>query len=197
MIQIGAPLARDFSDPLGVLSDCHRRIERFLGGLLQVVRQAAGGVMTREEREALEGGVRYFREAAPKHTADEEESLFPRLRLSKDPAALDVLRIVDALEVDHRTAMQDHARMEQLATSWITAGRLSAESTRRLGEALGRLDLLYRRHIAIEDGEVFPSAARMLDAASLGAIGAEMACRRGVVWPPNGGLPKREERSVR
>ena len=36
--------------------------------------------MTEETRVALESALRYFREAAPKHTADEEESLFPRLR---------------------------------------------------------------------------------------------------------------------
>jgi hypothetical protein len=36
--------------------------------------------LTEETRAALETALRYFREAAPKHTADEEESRFPRLR---------------------------------------------------------------------------------------------------------------------
>jgi hypothetical protein len=36
--------------------------------------------LNEEQRGAFEAALRYFREAAPKHTADEEESLFPRLR---------------------------------------------------------------------------------------------------------------------
>ena len=36
MIQIGAPLAHDFSNPLGVLSDCHRRVVHFLHLLIVV-----------------------------------------------------------------------------------------------------------------------------------------------------------------
>ena len=36
-VQIGAP-THDFSDPTGLLSDCHRRIEMFLGSLDAVAR---------------------------------------------------------------------------------------------------------------------------------------------------------------
>ena len=77
-VQIGAK-AHNFSDPTGLLSDCHRRIETFLR-TLEGVASVADRPSTEEARAALESALRYFREAAPKHTADEEDSLFPRLR---------------------------------------------------------------------------------------------------------------------
>ena len=77
-IVIGAKGESDFTDPIGMLGDCHRRIERFLNVLVSVAEQARGEAMNAEQHSALET-LRYFREAAPKHTADEEESLFPRL----------------------------------------------------------------------------------------------------------------------
>ena len=77
-VQIGAQ-SHSFSDPTGLLSDCHRRIEMFLGTLERVA-SVIDRPLTEETRPALESALRYFREAAPKHTADEEESLFPRLR---------------------------------------------------------------------------------------------------------------------
>jgi hemerythrin-like domain-containing protein len=78
-IVIGAKRESDFSDPIGMLGDCHRRIERFLNALLTVATSAKGGPLTSEQQTALAASLRYFLEAAPKHTADEEESLFPRL----------------------------------------------------------------------------------------------------------------------
>ncbi|HEV2691229.1 MAG TPA: hemerythrin domain-containing protein, partial [Bryobacteraceae bacterium] len=91
-IQIGQKKESDFSDPLGLLSDCHRRIERFLGVLIRICQKRNGGTMAADERQALETALTYFRNAAPKHTADEEDSLFPRMRASgRAEAALDCL----------------------------------------------------------------------------------------------------------
>ena len=82
-VQIGAK-AHNFSDPTGLLSDCHRRIEMFLRSL-EGVAFVIDRPLTEEARAALKSALRYFREAAPKHTADEEESLFPRLRQMHNP----------------------------------------------------------------------------------------------------------------
>jgi hemerythrin-like domain-containing protein len=40
---------------------------------------------------------------------------------------------------------------------------------------------LYRRHIALEDTEVFPFAAKALASRDRHAVGVEMAARRGIV----------------
>src|SRR3954449_12487157 len=84
-VVIGAKPESNFTDPIGLLTDCHRRIERFLSVLVQVTAQANGGALTQEQRRGLDTALRYFRDAAPKHTADEESTLFPRLRLLDHP----------------------------------------------------------------------------------------------------------------
>ncbi|HSE21353.1 MAG TPA: hypothetical protein VLB68_06825 [Pyrinomonadaceae bacterium] len=52
-VQIGQPVESDFGDPLGLLSDCHRRIELFLNVLLTVSRQAKGGELSSEQQDSL------------------------------------------------------------------------------------------------------------------------------------------------
>ena len=84
-ITIGRKLDSDFSDPLGMLSDCHRRIERFLKVLAILTSQAQGAELNEGQWHALEAALRYFRVAAPMHTLDEEDSLFPRLRAQQRP----------------------------------------------------------------------------------------------------------------
>src|SRR5574340_255261 len=114
MVNIGERPASGFDDPMGLLGDCHRRLERFLNALITVTEQANGGVLSAEQREALEKSLRYFREAAPKHTSDEEESLFPRLRAVGDLRVQAVLNRVHTLEADHRAAVVDHTEVEKL-----------------------------------------------------------------------------------
>ncbi len=180
MIQIGAPLAHDFSNPLGVLSDCHRRVEHFLQLLITVTEQARGGALSTEQRDAMEVALRYFDEAEPKHTADEEESLFPRLRASRHPQAPEALAIVEVLAHDHAVAQGHHARVAILAHRWLDDGRLSADAARELTERLSALTALYRTHIPLEDNDLIPLARDILDAAETAACGREMAARRGI-----------------
>ena len=177
-IQIGQPPGHDFDEPLGLLSDCHRRIEHFLHVLVVVDNEAAGGPLTPGHRRALEASLRYFAIAAPKHTADEEESLFPRLRDSSDPAAAAVMMLVARLEHDHDEADGHHAAVAVLAQRWLAEDCLSSSEARELRERLARLQVLYQRHIRVEDQELFPAAARVLDRAQLRQIGREMAARR-------------------
>src|SRR6185436_3871226 len=96
-IQIGQKPSPTFQEPLELLSDCHRRVESFLRALILVAEQARGGELNSQQREALETALRYFREAAPKHTADEEESLFPRMRALSDDATHEALAKIQAL----------------------------------------------------------------------------------------------------
>lgn len=179
-IQIGQRADHGFDEPLGLLSDCHRRIEHFLGVLATVAADAAGASLSAAHQRALEGALRYFAVAAPKHTADEEVSLFPRLRSSADPAAAGVLASLDALEHDHDEADAHHAAVDVLVRSWLANGRLAQAEIAELRERLAGLQALYQRHIEVEDREVFPAAARVLDRAQIEQIGGEMAARREV-----------------
>jgi hemerythrin-like domain-containing protein len=178
-ITIGAKRESDFTDPIGMLGDCHRRIERFLSVLVTVADREKGGPLTEDHRAALETSLRYFREAAPKHTADEEESLFPRLR-QIDPAKTQaILARIDSLEQDHECAGKVHDEVDHLGQQWLTIGRLSPDEISRLSSVLDQLVKLYRNHIAIEETEVFPFAASMLPPSARESVGTEMAARRG------------------
>ena len=179
-VVIGAKPESDFTDPIGMLGDCHRRIVRFLGVLVSLARQRKGAPLLDAERTLLSTSLQYFREAAPKHTADEEESLFPRLRRLNAPQIDAVLARIDSLEQDHESADRSHAEVDRLGQLWLANGRLSSEESSHLEKLVGELETMYRRHIGAEDTEVFPFAQRMLARADREAIGAEMAARRGI-----------------
>jgi hemerythrin-like domain-containing protein len=162
-VQIGAQ-SHSFSDPTDFLSDCHRRIEMFLGTLERVA-SVIDRPLTEETRPALESALRYFREAAPKHTADEEESLFPRLRQMHLPEVEGAIERLELLEQDHIVAGSLHAEVEELGV----------EAFRK---AIASLVSIYKQHIGIEDNQVFPLAARLLSSTDKLAIANEMAARR-------------------
>lgn len=175
-IQIGAKPDAGFDDPIGMLKDCHRRIEQFLHVLCVVVERAPGRNLTDEEAAAVKSALVYFKVGGQRHTADEEESLFPRMRAEQNTAA--ALKEIAALESDHREADDLHAAVEKLYTSWLEGKTLSTEDEQRLRAATERLKHLYEGHIRIEENLVFPRAAEGLDDAALAQIGEEFRARR-------------------
>ncbi len=142
---------------------------------------ASGGPkLDQERRRALDLALRYFRESAPKHTADEEESLFPRLQFLADEEVKVALAKVEELERDHREAEGLHRRVDQLGALWLDAEELSATDLEQFRDAVARLAEIYPRHIHVEDQLVFPAAARALSPQQKAEIAAEMAGRRSV-----------------
>ncbi|MGE0405880.1 MAG: hemerythrin domain-containing protein [Candidatus Korobacteraceae bacterium] len=175
-VQIGAK-SHSFSEPTGLLSDCHRRIESFLRAL-QAVAVVVHRDPSQETVTGLETALRYFREAAPKHTADEEDSLFPRMRALASPEAEAVFRHLSSLEEDHRRADSLHVEVEMLGQEYISGGALSAEKAARFREAVAALQRIYEQHIKLEDELVFPLAKKLLPVAEKSTIAGEMAARR-------------------
>ena len=177
-VQIGAT-THSFSDLTGLLSDCHRRIEMFLGTL-----EAAAAVIdcpaTEETGRALESALRYFGQAAPKHTADEEASLFPRLRKIHHPDVQSAFSKLEQLEEDHRCAAPLHVEVERLGAQYLSMGNLSDTEVEDFRKAVASLASMYKQHINVEDELVFPVAARLLSDADKSAIADEMAKRRKV-----------------
>ncbi|HZQ69354.1 MAG TPA: hemerythrin domain-containing protein [Terriglobales bacterium] len=174
-VQIGAK-AHSFSDPTGLLSDCHRRIEMFLGSL-QRVAEVIDRPLPDETQSALESALRYFRESAPKHTADEEQSLFPRLRQIQDPEIRNALATLDALEADHHKANTLHGELDVLGTRCLNERCLPATEAAQFRQVVNDLASIYRQHIRIEDEIVFPAAKRRLSSPEQSAIANEMASR--------------------
>lgn len=134
--------------------------------------------LSADSRSALEAALRYFRDAAPKHTADEEESLFPRLRQMHHPELQAAIQTLEPLEHEHRRADALHAEVDRLGRTCLEHGPLSREETHVYRQALAELQSIYKEHIRIEDEVVFPVAGKTLSPADKVAIAAEMAARR-------------------
>jgi len=175
-IQIGAKPDSGFDDPVGMLKDCHRRIEHFLQILCVVVDRAPGRALSEEESAAVRSALQYFRTGGQRHTADEEESLFPRMRAEEKTAG--AVKELDALETQHREADDLHLGVEKLYSRWVEGSALSGEDEEWLRAATRRLKQLYEGHIKIEESLVFPSAAEALDKDAIAAMGEEFRTRR-------------------
>lgn len=174
-VQIGAKPDSGFDDPIGMLTDCHRRIENFLRVLDLVCQRAKGRPLTEEESSAVQASLDYFRRGGRRHTADEEESLFPRLRTQLSESDLKEL---DGLERDHQFADGLHAEVDDLYNRWISAATLAESDSAQLTAAIEALVRMYEGHIRIEEEIVFPRAARVLEAGAVKAIGDEFRLRR-------------------
>jgi len=177
-VPLGSQGQPDFTEPIALMMDCHRRIEHFLGVLRRVVGRCAHAPLDREAREALATALNYFASAAPRHTADEERSLFPRMRAVDDPRVREAMAQIDRLESDHRRAEAAHARLDLLGRRWLDAGALPPADAAEFAGLLGELSRAYAEHIPIEDDGVFVLAGRVLDEPALRAIGREMRDRR-------------------
>lgn len=173
-IQIGAKPDSGFDDPIGMLKDCHRRIESFLRILCVAVDLAQGRSLTDEERGGVHAALQYFQTGGQRHTADEEESLFPRLRKS----TAGFFEVLDRLEDDHREANDLHESVEQLYATWIKSGELDSQKTLQLLSQTVRLRQLYSDHIQVEESTVFARASQILDSNAIAMIGTEFRIRR-------------------
>lgn len=179
-IQIGRKPEHFFNNPLGLLRDCHRRIERFLYILITIVRETHGHELSEEQRGAMECALRYFREAAPNHVRDEEESLFPRLREKHDAGVDAVSKKMLELEAEHEMVEKTHNEVDALGRRWLEVGRLPAHEADHIAELVSKLSQVYHRHIHVEEVEVFPMAGTVLEPSAVESIGREMAQRRNI-----------------
>jgi hemerythrin-like domain-containing protein len=174
-----------FSNPIGLLSDCRRRIGRFLETLQTIPKEKRGRSLDAEYRRTPAPALNYFRDAAPKHTADEEEALFPVLRSLLGQAHVEPVRIeqvlseIDRLENDHNLAGKWHRECDETGKLRLRDDGLCLRDTGRFGIILSLLVRLYRSHIAIEEHEIFPAVQKALSDRGKAVIGRSMALRRG------------------
>ena len=106
--------------------------------------------------------------------------MFPRLRQVHHPDIQSALTRLDSLEEEHRQAAPLHAEIERLGQRCLSTGSLSPEEAEAFRKAVAALVSMYQQHISVEDGLVFPLAARLLSQTDKAAIANEMATRRKV-----------------
>ena len=164
----------DFEAPLAMLSSCHRRIERQCATLNRLVAHLAAHGADDEARIAAAGVMRYFDTSARQHHEDEERDLFPALIESMAGSDAVCLReLTEGLKADHR-ALQACWQPVRAVLERVIAGvsaPLAADDVEALAD-------LYERHIAREENELLPMAARLLSDDDLARIGRAMRERR-------------------
>jgi hemerythrin-like domain-containing protein len=172
-----------FDSPLAMLAECHRRVERQCATLARLAPHLAANGSDTAAREAALGVLRYFETAAPNHHADEEQDLFPALIESMAGSDAVCLRqIIDRLLAEHRALDQRWAALRRTLRA-VADGQAAALD----GADVEAFSALYARHIALEEGELLPMAARLLADDELRRIGDAMRARRGL--PAGGAAP--------
>lgn len=171
--------APDFSQPLDLLSACHRRI----GGFIEMLQKLPDHLLRHgadaEARQAAERVLKYFDSAGQHHHDDEERDLFPLLRAAAGQEGNgEMLALLDDLRAQHveMTRAWQELRPRLLAL-------VRGEPCEPGALPVQRFAALYREHIPLEENFVLPYAERTLDAAQVATLGREMARRRGIACP--------------
>lgn len=159
-----------------MLVACHRRIEREIATLGRLQRHLPEFGCDDDARTAARAILKYFDGAASNHHADEEMSVFPRLRAVAPARAAE---LCDNLEHDHEALASTWRRLRPLLAGISVAVRanLSAKDVDGLGN-------LYASHMRREEQLLLPLATQWLDAETLRQIGEEMAARREIRFGP-------------
>ena len=160
--------------PLEMLQGCHVRIRHFM----QLGRTLAEtqGASPEEVAEAANDIFRYFTQALPLHEADENETLFPRVR-EAGPLGSPLRQAASAMVEQH------HAIDELVAELLSLCGSLRRQPeglpglAQQLRHVSTALDRIFDSHLHMEETVIFPAIAQ-LPAEELAAMSREMQQRR-------------------
>jgi len=159
-----------------MLAACHHRVESQCTTLQRLVAHVATHGSDEEARVAAAAVLRYFDTSALDHHADEEIDLFPALMNSMAGSDATCIRdLIESLKGDHRTLESRWQRLRP-ALLKIAAG----EPQPLLAGDVMPLVALYGQHMAREEAELLPMAARLLSDPALESVGRAMRERRGI-----------------
>ncbi|MGE0874654.1 MAG: hemerythrin domain-containing protein [Burkholderiales bacterium] len=162
--------------PLEMLAACHGRVERQCATLRRLVPHVAAHGADDEARAAAARVMRYFDTSGAQHHADEEEDLFPALiEAMAGSDAVCIRELTAALSAEHRELEILWARVRGPLAQIAAGNPVSLPQ-----EDVAALAGLYERHIAREESELLPMAARLLTDAELAVVGRAMRERRGI-----------------
>lgn len=166
------PTAPSLDAPLEILEACHSRMEQQLQTLAKLLDHLPLHGADLQAQQAARAMMRYFDTAGRNHHADEEENLFPLLRLRAAGNAE-----LEALLAD---LLREHREME---AAWQSLRRqltaVADGDTATLERATAdNFSQRYRQHIARENAEILPLAARLLTATDVLALSRAMTARR-------------------
>jgi hemerythrin-like domain-containing protein len=174
----GAP-GVGFEVPLEMLAACHGRVQHQCDTLLRLLQHVQGHGADRPAQEAARAVMRYFDTAARHHHEDEEQDLFPALLESMAGSDAVCLReLTSSLCADHRGLEQRWSVLRQALQQIVDGSAAACDAADVTGFVAA-----YGQHIAREEAELLPLAARLLSDIELDRIGLAMRARRGLVAP--------------
>ncbi|GJM20607.1 MAG: hypothetical protein DHS20C15_05220 [Planctomycetota bacterium] len=165
-----APSGCSSKDPFARLNACHQHVLSVLGELESAVAELTEGQPLTQRALAAVGDTLVITQIAiPLHSADEEQTLFPRLRECA-PFSQGGVTPMDCME-------EDHVAHREMAAGLARA--TLARDPLALQRAARNMVAEYRDHISKEDEILFPMARELLrDPAVLAEMTAEMHARR-------------------
>jgi hemerythrin-like domain-containing protein len=163
-------------DAVDMLLACHDRIRNFTGIAVRLA--DADGAGAAAIANAAEAVHRYYAVALPLHEADENDSVYPRLRA----------RLTDAAERASVQSMVDqHGPIDEVIARLLPVWDELKSNPERLATHAAsmrvdaeRLQSLWTEHLALEEKIVFPLIRKRLVPEELSDIHREMKVRRGV-----------------
>jgi hemerythrin-like domain-containing protein len=139
-------------DAFAILHDCHEHILERLTRLETLGRELKAAAVIDERHLAVLGDVLTFLDTAvPMHSADEEQTLFPRLREALGPMGGPTP--MDCMEREH---VQHQALLAALKRAVVKRDAKTA------GQAALSIVAEYREHIGKEEEILFPWARKTL-----------------------------------
>ncbi|HET9783881.1 MAG TPA: hemerythrin domain-containing protein [Terriglobales bacterium] len=164
--------AGDNSDAVDLLLGCHQRIRHFTAMALRL----AAADAPRDQIGTAAGAVhRYYSVALPLHEADENQSVYPRLRAALAASG-------SRLEADANQAMLDqHVEIDKLVDILLPqwAGLAEhPETAPATAATVEKLNVAWKEHLELEERVVFPALRAHLSQGDRDAIRQEMAQRR-------------------
>lgn len=166
--------APGFDQPLAVLKHCHDRIRKQLATLGRLPAHLASHGVDRQAQQAAQAILRYFQLAAPLHHEDEEIDLLPRLSaLARNQDAALLHQALALILQQHGEMAQQWTPIEAQLLA-LAGGKIWALST----DKIAAFQALYQEHMALEESQIAPMAARLFDLATMQEVGAAMQARR-------------------
>ncbi len=147
MIQIQSNIAPPAAEgPIDHLQACHRRIENRLDTLERAGEHLED--LFEESLLAIFNSLRFMDTSGVRHTVDEEESVFPRLRNSLSEEQIQYL---DQLESQHREVDTLYDSLKEVVSQ--LQREPNPERILAYRELVEKLTSAYRAHIASEDSD--------------------------------------------
>lgn len=159
-----------------MLLACHNRIRNFTA-IAERIAEVGKDAAPAEVANAAEAVHRYYTVALPLHEADENDTVYPRLRRAMTEAGAPA----EAVEL----MVEQHGPIDELVAElvplWerlkLAPGELPSVAAEMTAKC-ARLRRLWNEHLGLEEETVFPAIRRYLDAAALGEMREEMRARR-------------------